>query len=243
GRNAIAVAVNLFTNRIYASGCDQTACNVAVIDGNTDTLITQIPIASGSFIGIQGLAANPVTNRVYVSDADHGRIIVIDGKTNTIITQFQVPAQPAGIAVNPKTNRIYIGNGGFPADVLVYDGNTNTQVAIIPQNFGGGSQVATNFRLNRAYSTVASTELSVIDGDTNQQIAQLPDGPFAFGLDVNLLNNKIYVANANGGSVTIVDGNTDEVIQTLPVPATFPNGVGVNPVSGLVYVSDFHSDK
>ena len=51
GRNAIAVAVNPFTNRIYASGCDSSACNIAVIDGKTDTLLTNIPINSGNFLG------------------------------------------------------------------------------------------------------------------------------------------------------------------------------------------------
>lgn len=241
GRFAIAIAVNPFTNRIYASGCDSQACNISVIDGKTDTLMAQIPINSGSLIGIQGMAVNPVTDRVYASDADNDQLIVIDGKTNAILAQVPVPAQPSGVAVDPKTNQAYIGNGGFPGRVVVFDGNTNTVVTTIPEN-DSIAHTATDFRLKRAYATLSSS-LAVIDETTNQQIANIPAGPFANGVDVNLLNHKIYVANSNGGDVTIIDGTNDTVLQTLPIPATFPNGVAVNLANGDTYVTDSNSNQ
>src|SRR4029077_11226500 len=242
GRNVVAVAVNVLTNRIYASGCNSSACNIWVIDGKTDTIITKIPIASGNFLGIQGLAANSVTNRVYPHDADHQQYIVIDCKTNTIITQVPIFTQPAGVAVNPKTNRIYIAGGGFPGLILVFDGDTNAQLARI-QESSSVIGLAANFRLDRAYGTVDSGVLAVVNGANNQQLTEVPTGQFPAGVDVNLRNNKVYVANARGGSVTIIDGNTNQVLQTLPIPAGFPDGVGVNVATGLTYVSDFQSDK
>ena len=45
---------------------------------------------------MQGLTVNPVTDRVYASDADNAQYIVIDGKTNTVITQVSVFTQPPG---------------------------------------------------------------------------------------------------------------------------------------------------
>jgi YVTN family beta-propeller protein len=243
GRNAIAIAVNPFTNRIYASGCDSAACNIWVIDGKTDTLLTNIPINSGDFLGIQALAVNPVTDRVYASDADNQQLIVIDGKTNTIVTQVFVPIQPAGIGVNPRTNRIYVGNGGFPGKILVFDGATNTQIAEVPES-SSVQGVATNFRLNRVYGTVVGGNvLSVIDGSTNQEATEVPTGRFPNGVDVNLFNNKVYVADSNDGDVTIIDGNTNQVLQTVPLLAGFPNGVAVNLATGLTYITDFNSDR
>jgi YVTN family beta-propeller protein len=240
--NAITVAVNPVTNRIYASACNPVdLCNIAVVDGKTDTLIAKIPIASGSFIGIQGLAVNPVTNRIYASDADNGQYVVIDGKSNTIITQVPVFNQPGGLAVDPKTNHLFVVGAGFPGEVLVFDGATNAQIAAIPESFGVNN-VATNFRLNRAYVTVGTTaSISVIDGATNTEVTEVPAGAFANGVDVNLLNNKVYVVNSNGPSVTIIDGNTNQVIQTVPITAGFPIGVAVDPVNGRSYVSDFDS--
>jgi YVTN family beta-propeller protein len=238
------VAVNVITNRIYSSRCsfNTASCNIAVINGNNDKVVANIPIASGSSIGLQGLAVNPITNRIYASDADNNLYIVIDGNTNTIVTQVPVFTQPAGIAVNPKTNRIYVVGGGFPGEVLVYDGDTNAQLASIPEDFGV-ERIATNFRLDRVYVTNDSGALIVVDGNTNQNIAQDPTGPFPDALDVNLLNSKIYVANGNGSSVTIIDGHTNLVLQTLPIPATSPRGVAVNLANGFTYVSDSASDK
>jgi YVTN family beta-propeller protein len=237
GVNTIAVAVNLRTNRIYASACNPVdLCNIAVVDGKTDTLITKIPIASGSSIGIQGLAVNAVTNRIYASDADNAQYVVIDGKTNTVLAQVPVFNQPGGLAVDPKTNHLFVVGAGFPGEVLVFDGATNAQIAAIPESFGVNN-VATNFRLNRAYATVGAS-VSVLDGATNTEVTEVPAGAFANGVDVNLLNNKVYVANSSSQTVTIIDGKTDQVLQTLPIPAGFPIGVAVDPVNGRSYISD-----
>ena len=234
------LAANPVTNRVYATSCNPEipSCNVAVIDGRNDMVIANIPINSGSFIGIQGITVNPITNRIYVSDADNGLYIAIDGSTNTILAQVPVFNQPGGLAVDPKTNHLFVTGAGFPGEVLVFDGATNAQIASIPESFGVAN-VATNFRLNRAYATIATTaSLSVIDGATNQEVTEVPTGQFPNGLDVNLLTDRVYVVNSNGPSVTIIDGKTNLVLQTISIPAVFPANVAVNPVTGFSYITD-----
>jgi YVTN family beta-propeller protein len=242
GRFAVAVAVNLITNRVYASGCDETACNIWVINGRTDTVMTKIPIGTGSGLGIQGLAVNPITNRVYATDADNQQYIVINGRNNHIITEVPVFTQPSRIAVNPKTNRIYIGGGGFPGVFMIFDGETNAQLARIPES-SSVIGVAVNFRRNLAYGTLEeSNQLAVVDGENRQRRVD-KTGLFPSGVDVNLQNGRVYVTNAQGHSVTIIDGKTNRVLQTLTLPAVFPTGVAVNLATGLIYVSDFESDQ
>jgi YVTN family beta-propeller protein len=182
-----------------------------------------------------------VTNRIYASDADNQELIVINGGTNTVITNVIVPSQPGGISVNPQTDRIYVAGSGFPGLVMVFDGDTNALVASIPEDFGVAN-TAVNFVLNRAYAT-DQDKVIVVDGATNQEITRVPAGPFANGVDVNLLNNKVYVTNSSGGSVTIINGNTNQVLQTLPVPAVFPDGVAVDLANGLTYVTDADSNN
>jgi YVTN family beta-propeller protein len=98
--------------------------------------------------------------------------------------------------------------------------------------------------MDRAYATVQGPNvLAVVDGATNQVIAEPPVGALPQGVDSNLINNKVYVANSQSSSVTIVDGTTNQVLQTLPVPAAFPTALSVNQANGLTYVSDFGSDK
>jgi YVTN family beta-propeller protein len=235
------VSVNILTDRVYASSCNSGTCNIAVINGRTDTVIANIPTISSSLIGIQGLAVNPVTNRIYASAADDQQLIAIDGKTNTVIAQVFVPSQPGGIGVNPKTDRIYVAGSGFPGLIMVFDGATNTQIASIPEDFGV-SNVATNFLLDRIYAPNLD-KVIVADGATNQNITTVPAGPFANGVDVNLLNKKVYVTNTNGGSVTIIDGNTNQILQTLPLPTAFPDDVAVNLKNGLTYITSGDTDQ
>lgn len=245
GGNLHFLAVNVLTNRVYATSCSFAAstCSLAVIDGRSNRLITSIPISSNIGIGLQGLALNPITNRIYASDGDNGQYIVIDGKTNTIVTRIPVFNQPAGIAVDLKTDRVYVVGGGFPGEVLVFDGGTNALLATIPEGFGV-ENVAVDFRLDRAYVTQdVNNALVVVDTDRNQNIAQVATGPFPTEVDVNLLNHKVYVANGNGASVTIIDGSTNQVLQTLSIPEIFPEGVAVNLATGFTYVTDFASDK
>lgn len=236
------VGVNILTDRIYASSCNSGTCNIAVINGRTNTVIADIPTVSGSSIGIQGLAVNPVTDRIYASAADNQQLIAIDGKTNTVIAQVFVPSQPGGISVNPKTDRIYVAGTGFPGLIMVFDGVTNTQVASIPEDFGVNN-TAVNFLLDRAYAT-DSDKTIVVDGATNQEVARVPGGPFATFIDVNPLNSRVYVVNAGNGSVSIIDGKTNQTAQTLPIPGSiFLNGIAVDLANGLIYVTDAIADQ
>ena len=236
------VGVNILTDRIYASSCNPSACNVAVINGRTDTVIANIPIFGENLIGVQGLAVNPVTNRIYASAADNQQLIAIDGKTDTVIAQVLVPSQPGGISVNPKTDRVYVAGSGFPGLIMVFDGATNTQVASIPEDFGVNN-TAVNFVLDRAYAT-DSDKTIVVDGATNQEVARIPGGPFATFIDVNPLNSKVYVVNAGNGSVSIIDGKTNQVAQTLSIPGSiFLDGIAVDLANGLTYVTDADTDQ
>jgi len=89
---------------------------------------------------------------------------------------------------------------------------------------------------NKIYvgSYAQSKRITVADGLTNQTRAIQTAG-YVFGLDVNPVTNKIYVANAYVGKVTVIDGSSDRV-TTLSV-GRFPTSLAVNPVTNKVYVA------
>jgi len=95
--------------------------------------------------GTEGIAVNPVTNKVYVTDGGGNRVFVFqDGDSGSLslppwtITGFE---NPQGIAVNPATNKIYVANARATGDaygiVLVIDGATDTVIKVIRLDGGG----------------------------------------------------------------------------------------------------------
>ena len=172
------------------------------------------------------IAANPITNRVYVTTS--GGLTVADGVTNLVIAQ--IPLSSAGpVAVDEVANRIYVGDGF--GNVTVVDGATNafSTVAIgsIPQ------AIAVDTATGEAY--VVDSGLTVIDGSTHST-STVPVGSSPVAVAVDAVTNKVYVANSGGNSVTVVDGAT-KATTDVPLPAS-PQAVAVNPVTGKVYVAE-----
>src|SRR5262245_43451023 len=84
GSAAVGVAANAATNKVYVS---QTFGKVHVIDGSTNVIATTVVIPSGTpFLGY--LAANPVTNKIYVPHNGNNTgedVWVINGATDTVV--------------------------------------------------------------------------------------------------------------------------------------------------------------
>jgi YVTN family beta-propeller protein len=60
--------------------------------------------------GRGGVAANPITGSVFVSDAYDNTVTVVDGNTNTRIATFTVGSGPFGLAVDSSLGRAYVAN-------------------------------------------------------------------------------------------------------------------------------------
>ena len=66
-------------------------------------------------------------------------------------------------------------------------------------------------------------------------IATVPVGSFPYNLAVNQTTNKIYVANRNGNSISVINGATNVLLTTIPLNGTL--ALTVNPVTNRIYVT------
>jgi len=82
------------------------------------------------------IAANPVSNKIYVINFGSNSVTVIDGATNTTAT-VSAGTAPLAIAVNPVSNKTYVANSGS-SNVTVIDGATNLTATVAA---GAGSTV------------------------------------------------------------------------------------------------------
>jgi YVTN family beta-propeller protein len=133
--------------------------NVSVIDGATNTFITNVPVGTDPVAA----AVNPVTGQVYVLNNRSNTVSVINGANNTVAATVSVGSQPYAVAVNPVAGQVYVVNGGNN-NVSVIDGANNTVAATV--SVGSQPQaVGVNPVTGQVYvANASSNNVSVIDG-------------------------------------------------------------------------------
>ena len=189
---------------------------VSVIDTQTNTVIATVPVEVSPY----GVAVNPDGTRIYVTNINpygSGTVSVIEASTNTVTATVPIGVTPSGVAVNPAGTRIYVTNGSiFGNNTLsVIDAATNTVIATVPVGFGPGGMAVSpdGSRIYvPCYNTTGSAMIPanngvilVIDAATNKVITTVRVGATPVAVAVNLAGTRIYVANANSDSVSVID--------------------------------------
>jgi YVTN family beta-propeller protein len=237
------VAVNPNTNRIYVSLSTSTGFAVAVIDGNTNTVIDTITVPEAFVI-----TANIANGRVYTAGCNFAQtpftcsVTVIDGSTDTVITTIPLKAITEnigiqGITVNPKTNRIYVDDDNN-LKVQVIDGYTNTIIAHLPMDQQQFLGLAVDTSTNQIVAAIDGDLLAVINGTTNA-ITRIKVGNFSANVAVDSHTHRAYVTNETfaPSTVGVVDLVTLKVLANVPT-GNNPFGVAVDPRSDLVFVTN-----
>jgi YVTN family beta-propeller protein len=137
---------------------------------------------------------------VYVANTADNTISVIDGKTDTVTSTIPVTGTPNLLAVNPGTDTVY--SPQFNGDTIsAIDGSTDAVTGTI--HVTGLVAAAVIARTNTWFVT-RQHEISVIDGATNTKTQTVRVGRLPSGLAVNTSTGRLYVANQNGGNVSIL---------------------------------------
>src|SRR5437667_12020397 len=155
--------------------------------------------------------AEPPSYVVFVSNERSGDVTVIDGATDSVVGSFPVGKRPRGIHATPNGRRVFVTLSGSP-------------------------RMAPGLDENRAPADNRADGLGVIDpaarklidrwhvGSDPEQFAISKDGKFAF------------IANEDDASTSIVDLDSGQSRGKIKVSEE-PEGVGVNPGNGEVYVT------
>lgn len=247
-------AFNSANGNVYVSQASTSV--MSVIDGSSHSVIksTTYPINY-----LYGAAYNPINNNVYVTDdSSPGYVYVIDGTTYSLISAIPVGDSPNQIVYHPLKNRMYVTNGNSQS-VSVIDCSTNTVIKTItvgPQPTGiAYNSINQNIYVANSGQYANSKTVSVIDSSVNIEIKKilLNDYPWRIAFDSN--NGYLYVTLTATNSIAVIDGATDTVKKTLPMPifpaypgSPYPNSPGApwsvafNPFNNFVYVTYLNSE-
>jgi YVTN family beta-propeller protein len=223
---------------------------VSVIDGNTNNVISTIPL--GSNASPADIAFDSENGKVYVTNFNAGTVSVIDGNRNQVIATIAVGGNPTAIAINSNNGNIYVADGVNRVDVI--NPITNIIIAsVIVGNEPSGIAFDSNNR-NMYVTNFLSDTVSVIDTRTNTVIATIPllSGSNPSGVAVDSANSEIYVTNfyhtgtgaggvGGGGIISIIDDHTNTIIGNMLVDST-PEDIVFDSASGQIYATDFLSN-
>ncbi len=248
------IGVNSATDTIYvALGAQTGVGSLAVINGATNSVTTTVPVDQAPF----AVAVNPTTNMIYVTNNfgavggnnNDGTVSVINGSSNTLATTFHVGVNPSGVAIDPATNYLYLtiynfdGSGSGSTSVEVLDGTAGTVLGSVAPS-APPWLIDINPTTHRAYVTESGpfggNNVDVIDITTASSpalVAAVPVGNDPYGVAVDATDNLVYVSNYSGNTVSVIDGLSNTVRQTIAVGSN-PQGVAFNPASASAYVAN-----
>ncbi len=135
--NGMGVAFDAVNRRVYVSMVNDT---VAIVDPSSHTVVGLIGVG----VAPRGMAINPVTHKLYVTNSGDRSVSVIDLATEAVVkTEFISSNAPERVAIDPIINRIYVaGYGNFFIDQI--DGSTDTNIGFRSVNCTYPNDVAIN---------------------------------------------------------------------------------------------------
>jgi YVTN family beta-propeller protein len=119
-----------------------------------------------------------------------------------------------------------------------------TQAQLTPPSSGLTNPRAIVFNpgTGKVYAVDTDHGAVQIYSDATKQMHRVRVGSEPVSIAVNTANGRAYVANAGDGTLTILDGNSDAVVATVPI-GSHPYSVAVNSATGKVYVTHTFGDQ
>ena len=186
--------------------------------------------------------------RLYISDSAYN-ISVFNTSSDNFYTATIMNVGEyllCDMALGNSDSRLFCALGGYEPVVKVIDTTSNSYIQTIPLprlkdgDIGQPWGIATHRNGQTAYVAMGSAvggEVVFINTLSNSIQGSVTVGQNPFGLDVTPDGKKLYVANNNSATVSVVDTVKREVISTIQVGLS-PLRVAVTPDGSKVFVTN-----
>ena len=207
---------------VYAAGpkkgFDREAENFVYVLNAAD-LAVQDSISVGNYLPF-GIALNNQTQTLYVGHSLQNAVSAIDlaSKKQTLIPNGKEKSKIREIVVDEKRNKVYVSDHGNPS-VWEIDGKTNTYT----RSFDKEGAYLLGLQVDTARGKVYGTDGKDMEGNVlvfNSESGALESSyktwsycPMNIALDVE--NNRIFVSQSNDNNITVLDGNTGNILQKI----------------------------
>ncbi|MEO0071650.1 MAG: YncE family protein [candidate division WOR-3 bacterium] len=201
-------------NRVYVATRADSA--VRAIDCATNSIIATIKVGPEP----NKLCWNSQDNKVYTATADNNdsTVAVIDCATNTVVAMLKPGKWPYSLCYEPNYSQVYVSFWDEQR-VAVIDGVNNQVVANISTAPGYPSNLCAVPQHYYVFVTLQNDSVIVVEVNSNTIIARVgvgdgPDNPI-----YNPIDDRVYTADGNGKTVSILFGSAVGIAEQLPTTA------------------------
>jgi len=167
-----------------------------------------------------GMALNPERQEIWVTLSRNNAVGIVDLSSGDL-TLIPVGMAPYTVLLG-KDHKAYVSNWAGRKPV---PGESTAS--------SSGSSVL----VNRETGVASSGTVSVVDALARRETAQIEVGLHPSGMAFNSDRSRLFVANANSDTVSVIDTATDSVVETISVKAEGPLPFGSAP-NALAVSSD-----
>ncbi len=213
----VGIALNKSGNTLYIGGGSDN--NVKTFQKQADGTFAAGPSVNIPGSAPSGLALSPDETKLYVALNLHNSVAVVDAKALTY-SEIPVGTYPYTVVPSVDGRHVYVSNWGGrrPGSGDPTDGMN--PVVVDPRT-----------------GIPASGTVSVINTDSAQVEADIEVGLHPSALALSRNGGRLYVANANSDSVSVIDTSTNHVVRTISVTMNRKTPLGSSP-NALAVTSD-----
>lgn len=224
------IAVDAAGARFYTVSAGSKVLRQFDLDGE---LLQEVTLDGGPI----GIAVQPDSARVFVSDWYNARIWVLDAADLSVLTTLPTGAAPAGLVIDPQGR--WVASADKDADqVSVFDLVSLTLRHRIPVGARPfGIAVGPDGRLFSA--DVGSNTVTVADPLTGTILGQVPVGERPYG--IAFAAGFGFVTNQYADTVSVFDLTDLTPRATIPV-GEYPEGIDATPDGSKVVVANWFSN-
>lgn len=252
------MGMNLNINYPAAFVVNGEDASVSVIDLNRNTVSETIPLMGNDgkmVMWPHHIYKSPVSNTLAIAvpgtdlSAGHtggmmnmsGRVLILDTQKGSTTKELELPAMNHNAVFSPDGKEIWTSQMEEEGKVLVYDAQTYNLKKVINV---GMEPAEVTFSANGTKAYVANggdDNVTVINPVTKEKVATITvgDNPVAAWIGQD---NRMYVDNEDGQSVSVIDVTSNSVVQTIAL-GFMPGSVAHNAFKNELWVTDPENGK
>lgn len=148
-----------------------------------------------------GLALSRDESRAYVCLSRNNSLGIMDLAAGKLLKEMPVGVAPYDVVLFAEGTRAFVSNwGGRRARAGDRTARSSGTDAVVDER-----------------GVASSGTVSVVDLEQGSEIAQIETGLHPSDLELDAARGRLYVANANSDTVSVIDATTLAVVETIPV--------------------------